>query len=42
MDNFTFYAPTYFVFGKEKEKGECQGRDKYDTNIPDTIQPVCS
>ena len=19
MDNFTFYAPTYFVFGKEKE-----------------------
>lgn len=20
MDNFTFYSPTYFVFGKEEEK----------------------
>lgn len=20
MDNFTFYSPTYFVFGKETEK----------------------
>ena len=28
MDNFTFYSPTYFVFGKDTEKqaGECVKR----------------
>ena len=28
MDNFTFYAPTYFVFGKDSEDktGECVKR----------------
>ena len=24
MDNFTFYSPTYFVFGKEAEKNTCK------------------
>lgn len=31
MDNFTFYSPTCFVFGKEEEKntGKLRSQGKY-------------
>ena len=44
MENFTFYAPTYFVFKKETEKeaGKCIKKfgDKYTDNTFKKIKHI--